>query len=263
LDKGFKGCGVRYLVLPVGVLHRAAVLALVVSAVVAGGTAVSAHPSQRLAAGETANCPAVDRWDVKTLTDPVASQVHFTQIERTTIDALRKLADIGAHEYTPRTPPDELRVFELRARMVEATIEGDGDIHLVIRDKYPTHKMLVEFPDPTCAFSAKSLKVVQMTAARAAFENACGTPPHGSFMPLTGSATITGVAFFDGTPVGDAHARRTVAPPVPEPLKRSCQRWRGYDRLRASALDRCAYAAAPDRGNRGSQRTLTGLSCLG
>ena len=28
-------------------------------------------------------------------------------------------------------------------------------------------------------------------------------------------------------------------------------------------LDRCAYAAAPDRGYRGNQRTLTGLSCRG
>ncbi len=25
----------------------------------------------------------------------------------------------------------------------------------------------------------------------------CGVPPHGDFMPLKGSATIVGVAFFD------------------------------------------------------------------
>jgi hypothetical protein len=36
----------------------------------------------------------------------------------------------------------------------------------------------------------------QMRLARKKFEDR-GRPPHGSFMPLKGSATITGVAFFD------------------------------------------------------------------
>jgi hypothetical protein len=137
---------------------------------------------------------------VKTLADPLADQVHFKHVERTTIDRPRGLADIGAHKTTPRTPPDELRVFKVRARarLVEATIEGDGDIHLVIRDKHASHKMIVEFPDPSCAFRGEhATHVAQMTAARHAFENACGTPPHASFAPLTGSATIIGVAFFD------------------------------------------------------------------
>jgi hypothetical protein len=36
-----------------------------------------------------------------------------------------------------------------------------------------------------------------MRLARKKFEDRCGRPPHGSFRPLEGSATITGVAFFD------------------------------------------------------------------
>lgn len=36
-----------------------------------------------------------------------------------------------------------------------------------------------------------------MTAAREAFESACGRSPRGDFMPLNRSATIVGVAFFD------------------------------------------------------------------
>jgi hypothetical protein len=37
----------------------------------------------------------------------------------------------------------------------------------------------------------------EMRLAREKFEERCGPPPRGSFMPLKGSATITGVAFFD------------------------------------------------------------------
>jgi hypothetical protein len=135
---------------------------------------------------------------VKTLADPLADQVHFDHVERTTIDKLRALTDIGAHNDTPRTPPDELRVFKVRARLVEATREGDGDIHLVIRDKHLTHKIIVEPPDTTCAFlDENAIHVADMTAAREAFESSCGRPPRGDFMPLKGSATIVGVAFFD------------------------------------------------------------------
>ena len=53
----------------------------------------------------------------KTLTDGLASQVQFGNVERTTIDNLRNLTDIGAHEHTARTGPDEFRVFKVRARI--------------------------------------------------------------------------------------------------------------------------------------------------
>lgn len=141
----------------------------------------------------TEACPAVQRWDVKTLRDSLAGDVHFTNVERTTIDKLRHLPDIGAHSHTPRTDPDEFRVFRVRARMVEATIEGDGDIHLVLQNK-AFRKIIVEFPDTSCAFNgaAPPPHAEKMRLAREKFEDRCGRPPHGSFMPLKGSATITG-----------------------------------------------------------------------
>jgi hypothetical protein len=82
--------------------------------------------------------------------------------------------------------------------MVEATIEGDGDIHLVLQNK-AFRKIIVEFPDTSCAFNgvAAPAQAEKMRLARKKFEDRCGRPPHGSFRPLTGSATITGVAFFD------------------------------------------------------------------
>jgi hypothetical protein len=158
----------------------------------------------------TEACPAVQRWDVKTLTDGLAADVHYGNVERTTIDKLRALIDIGAHTHTPRTGPDEFRVFKVRARMVEATIEGDGDIHLVLQNK-AFRKIIVEFPDTSCAFNGvtPSPHAEEMRLVRKKFEDRCGRPPRGSFTPLTGSATITGVAFFD---VKHSNPQHGVAP---------------------------------------------------
>ena len=36
-----------------------------------------------------------------------------------------------------------------------------------------------------------------MTAARKAFVTSCGQPPTSSFKPLSGTATVTGVGFYD------------------------------------------------------------------
>jgi hypothetical protein len=160
-----------------------------------GASLTSVREATPLTSERFENCPAVQRWDVKTLADTKRNSVHYGNIEHITIDGLRALTDIGAQIHTPRTGPDESRVFQVRARMVEAKIEGDGDIHLVLRDN--KHTIIVELPDPTCAFSAKSKKVAEMKAARKAFEDACGTPGHSDFTPLTGSATIVGVGFFD------------------------------------------------------------------
>jgi hypothetical protein len=158
----------------------------------------------------TEACPAVQRWDVKTLTDDLAGDVQFSNVERTTIDKLRHLVDIGAHSHTARTGPDELRVFKVRTRMVEATIEGDGDIHLVLQNK-AFRKIIVEFPDTSCAFNGATApaQAEQMRLARQKFEDRCGRPPHGSFVKLKGSATITGVAFFD---VKHSNPQHGVAP---------------------------------------------------
>jgi hypothetical protein len=82
--------------------------------------------------------------------------------------------------------------------MVEATIEGDGDIHLVLQNK-AFRKAIVELPDTSCAFNGATPppQAEKMRVARQKFEDRCGRPPHGSFRALSGSATITGVAFFD------------------------------------------------------------------
>jgi hypothetical protein len=59
--------------------------------------------------------------------------------------------------------------------------------------------MIVEFPDTTCPRASSSPKKSQMAKARSALVAACGQAPSPSsdFADLKGTATVTGVGFFD------------------------------------------------------------------
>jgi hypothetical protein len=67
--------------------------------------------------------------------------------------------------------------------------------------------MIVEFPNAGCVRSAGATSRRPMARAKAALISACGPADTGSFRPLAGTATITGVAFFDVI-----HGQRGVAP---------------------------------------------------
>jgi hypothetical protein len=57
--------------------------------------------------------------------------------------------------------------------------------------------MIVEFPATNCTVGASKRHRTQMRAARAALVAACGQPSGASFDALHGTATISGVGFFD------------------------------------------------------------------
>ena len=101
----------------------------------------------------------------------------------------------------------ESTVSQVRARLVEAKVEDDSDIHLVIRDLTSTGTMIVEFPLAICAGGATAGAKTRMKNARNAFVAACGMPSDTSFEQLTGKATIPGIGFFDFL-----HGQTGVAP---------------------------------------------------
>lgn len=72
----------------------------------------------------------------------------------------------------------------------------DQDIHLVLRDEQLGHTLIVEFPDVRCQPAARSAKKAAMREAREALLAACGRIPT-AFVGLRGTATVTGVGFFD------------------------------------------------------------------
>ncbi len=150
----------------------------------------------------------VQRWSVKTLSDADAERVDFTPVTATVAE-LTALPVPAALPPDSRVAPVELKTYTVTAELVEAKLEADSDMHLVIADLHDADTtMIVEFPAaPDCTLGADPQLVSQLQAARAAFVAAFGVPPSHRFMPLAGIAQITGVGFFDVI-----HAQRGVAP---------------------------------------------------
>jgi hypothetical protein len=153
------------------------------------------------AGGKSAPACGVERWAVKTLSDPAAPQVDLVP-RATSVGALRSLAappNLGA-----RLPGVEMHAWRIHVRLLWSKLEADSDIHVVVADPATGRTMIVELTSPSCALGSPAL--AEIRAARAEFVRACGVPTR-SFTRLTGFATIDGVGFFDFL-----HAQRGVAP---------------------------------------------------
>jgi hypothetical protein len=149
----------------------------------------------------------VERWPVKTLQDPPGRALSLSTYKTTTVASLRA-KPVKRGPGGSRGAGVESTVFQVRARLVEAKVEADSDIHLVIRDLKTSGTMIVEFPlAPSCTSGATAGAKTRMKHARAAFVAACGMPGDTSFETLTGKATIRGVGFFDFL-----HGQTGVAP---------------------------------------------------
>jgi hypothetical protein len=167
--------------------------------------AVPAAVSDAAPHGRAAAACGVERWSVKTLTDPAASKVNLHP-RATTVDALRSMPAPRVSSHTPRLA-QERRTYRVHASLVEMKLEADSDVHLVIADPSDRRTMIVEFPSSACTHGANSTLRRRMSTARRALIVACGQPSAASFRHLSGSATITGVGFFDVL-----HGQTGVAP---------------------------------------------------
>src|SRR4051794_16549339 len=147
----------------------------------------------------------VERWSIKTLADPLGRKLGLVP-RAATIRALRRKS-VPAYLSLRRMLRGEGTAFRVRAKLVEMKLEDDGDIHLVIADPQRTGAtMIAEFPAATCTGGATPNARLKMRHARSALIAACGSPS-GSFRRLGGTATISGVGFFD-----QIHGQTGVAP---------------------------------------------------
>lgn len=151
--------------------------------------------------GTSAPACGIERWAVKTLSDPAAPQVDLVPRART-VAALRRL--VAPPSLGARLPGAEMHTWRIRVRLLWAKLEGDSDVHLVVADPATGTTMIVELASRSCAVGSPA--VAQIGAARVAFVRACGVPTR-SFTRLSGTATIDGVGFFDFR-----HGQRGVAP---------------------------------------------------
>ncbi len=138
----------------------------------------------------------VERWAVKTLTDPGANQVNLAPQQTSIADLVTITPPV---EPTDRVAPTETQVFKLSGTLTVIKQEADSDYHLVLEDGQ-RNTMIVESPSPSCAQG--SLVLGQIEEVRSAI-NARG----GTSMSLPANVTVTGVGFFDRL-----HGQTGVAP---------------------------------------------------
>jgi len=179
-------------------------LALLLTFVAAAAVAAVAHTSP---GAQAKLCGGEERWGIKTLSDSRADRVHFDAPRRHTIHYLLSKRDPHVVAATLRDADGshvEATVYHLvGVRLVDARIEEDGDIHLVIRSKYPGEQMIVEFPNVACKGARVSKQKTEMEQARSDFATLCGLDAwatrkqRASPKKLVGTASIVGVGFFD------------------------------------------------------------------
>lgn len=145
----------------------------------------------------------IERWAVKTLTDPAAPQVNLTP-KQATVEELTSLpVPDGFGRDAERLEP-EFQVYTVTAALIEFKEEVDGDIHLVIVGE-SAKSMIAEIPDPECAQGSRVLP--QISRARAQFVDRFGQPSRTSWDQVDAPIRVTGVLFFDV-----AHGQTGVAP---------------------------------------------------
>jgi hypothetical protein len=174
-------------------VRLAVALALVAAAAIS--VAVASPGVPRISSVSRIAACGVERWDVKTLTDPDKDKVKLTP-KKTTIEKLRKMkVPLGLNQDSPRFA-QERKTYRVKALLMSVKLEKDSDLHLVIADPRVGGSMIVEFPASDCIGANAHDQIVN---ARKALKDAChGVPKKvGAQWTLSGKATIAGVAFFD------------------------------------------------------------------
>jgi len=93
-------------------------------AVAAGASSNGAPTTEKVAA-----C-GIERWDVKTLTDPRTGIINL-RLRTSSVWTLTHLR-VRPTLFGPRRAPVETTVYQMRARLVASRAEADRDIHLIV-----------------------------------------------------------------------------------------------------------------------------------
>jgi len=162
-----------------------------------GAEAGEEHEATRTIRG--ASC-GVERWPVKTLSDPRARDVDFA-VRPATVRYLGSLrASPGGQD---SRGPLESRVFGVQARLVGVKREADSDYHLILSEGGAT--MIAEMPLVACTSGAQHRYA--MSTARAELERAVGGPVGESWIHPGPRVRVAGVLFFDFPHGQSGHAR--------------------------------------------------------
>jgi hypothetical protein len=145
----------------------------------------------------------VERWSVKTGTDPDAGLVDLNSSTSTTIAAMRAFTAPNPIPSNNRVAPAETTQWVINATLTLYKLEGDSDYHLVLSDA-SGNTMIVEIPSPTCV-GAGSPFLPGIQNARAEFDAKFTATT--SFQTANLPVQIKGVGMFDFL-----HGQTGVAP---------------------------------------------------
>src|SRR5438552_3822447 len=105
-----------------------------------------------LATGDLLAQCGVERWSVKTGTDPDSGLVNLSSTSSTTIVTMRSWTAPSPIPANNRVSPYETTQWVLNATLTQYKLEGDSDYHLVLSDG-SGNTMIAEIPSPNCVGS--------------------------------------------------------------------------------------------------------------
>ncbi len=155
-------------------------------------------PSAEPDASRRVTACGVERWSVKTATDPGAAQINPAPVDTTVADMGR--LPVPANP-TTRVAPLETTTYRVHAMLTLYKTEADSDYHLVLTDHGKT--MIAEIPAPAC--EGPGPLRTQMAAARATFD--ARFRAGGGTHRVNVAVTVTGVGYHDFV-----HGQAGVAP---------------------------------------------------
>ncbi len=135
----------------------------------------------------------VERWTVKTGTDPDASLVNINSPTSTTILNLRSIPGQSTLPDNNRIQPTETTMWTLNATLTKFVLAYDSDYHMVLTDS-AGRTMIAEIPSPNCV-GANSPFATGIAHARAQFDAMFTATT--TFQTVNVPVQITGVGFFD------------------------------------------------------------------
>lgn len=145
----------------------------------------------------------VERWSVKTGTDPDSGLVNLnapTSVAINTLTARPAPSPIPANN---RVSPTETTLYVINATLTSYKLEGDSDYHLVLDDG-AGHTLIAEIPSPGCVGSTSPF-ASGISHARAQFDAVYTATT--SFQTANVPVQVTGVGMFDFL-----HGQTGVAP---------------------------------------------------
>ena len=143
------------------------------------------------ASSAEAQC-GVERWPVKTTTDPDAQFVSRAVVP-TTIAQLRGLPAPRPLLQSNRIAPVEETLYSVTATLISVQSEGDSDYRLVLADG-EGRTIIAAIPSPNC--SAGGVFASDIASSRAAFD-ARLVAPSDHFRPVSMPVEVRGIGFFD------------------------------------------------------------------